>query len=68
MRRYGDIRRIADDLVADSPFPALVALGEIEGSCYDPDGGVASRESAAEILEVCPVISVEAFADLRTHI
>ena len=69
MGGHGDVGRAPDDLVAHVPFVVGgVALGEVEGSRDDADGRVAAGEAAAEVLEMGPVVAVEALADLRTHV
>jgi len=65
----GDVGRVAYDFVGDAPFTVGdIAFGEVEGACYDADAGVAGCQAPTEIFEVCPVIAVKAFSNLRTHI
>lgn len=65
----GDVGRRADDLVGDAPFVIdRVAFGEVEGTGDDADGGVGLGEVSAKVLDVGPVVAVEAQADLGAHV
>ena len=71
MCRHGDIRRVADNFVFNSPFLIYgVLLREIQRPSHDPDAGEFPTidKLTAELLEMCPVVSIEALADLRTHV
>ena len=68
MGGHGDIRRIANDLVANSPLAIRLFLGQIQRPSDYPHRRIASSETTAEVLEVCPVVSVEALSNLRTHV
>ena len=66
---HRNIGRGPNDLVRDPPLAIVrVALGQVERSGDDPHGGIGSGEPAAKILEMRPVIPIEAIADLRAHI
>ena len=66
---HRDIGGGPDDLVRDPPLAIIrVALGQIERSGDDPDGGIGSREPAAKVLKMRPIIPVEAIADLWAHV
>lgn len=68
MSGNGDIGRLSDDLIADSPFPICLSLWKIQRTSDNADRRVVVGESTAEVLKVRPVVSVEAFANLGTHI
>lgn len=69
MRRHGHVRRVADDFVRDAPLAVVrVFAGQVQRSRDDADGGVGVGEAAAEILEMRPVVAVEAVAHLRAHV
>lgn len=68
MRGDSDIWWIADDFVGYFPLAVCVALWEIQRAGDNSDGRIARGETSAEILKVRPVISIEPFSHLRTHV
>ena len=69
MRRHGNIRRLADDLVRDAPFAVCRVLPrEIQRPGDDANGGEIIRKTAAKVLEMRPVVAVEAVTHLRAHV
>lgn len=64
VRRHSDIGRTADDLVRDTPAAVGVALGQVQWAGDDAHTGIAMSEAAAEVLEMGPVVAVEAVTDL----
>ena len=64
----GDVGGVPDHLVGDAILAIGIALGQIERAGDDADGGVSTGETAAEVLEVRPVVPVEALTDLGTHV
>lgn len=68
MGRDCDRGRVSNDLVADAPFSVWIAVREVQRAGHDADGWVLLGQVAAEILEMRPVVAVEAFAHLRTHV
>lgn len=68
VRRHGDVGRAADDLVVHAPLAVRVAAREVQGPRDDAHARVGVREAPAKVLEVRPVVPVEAVADLRAHI
>lgn len=69
VRGHRDRRRAANHLVLDVPLVVDgVFAREVQRAGHDADGRVAHRQTAAEIFEMCPVVAVEALADLRAHV
>lgn len=69
VRGHRDGGRRSDHLVLDVPLVVHgILLGEVQRAGDDADGGVLDCQAAAEVLEVCPVIAVEALADLWAHV
>ncbi|CAD6506561.1 BgTH12-07788 [Blumeria graminis f. sp. triticale] len=65
----GDVGRVTDDFVVDPPLSVgCVLLGQIQGAGDDADRGVALGQASAKVLEVGPIIAIEALADLRAHV
>jgi hypothetical protein len=69
VRGHGDVGRVADDLVGYAPLSIQgIALGQVQRAGDDAHARVLGREATAEVLEVRPVVAVEALADLRAHV
>jgi hypothetical protein len=69
MRRHGNVRRVPDHFICHAPFAVHgVPLGEVEGPGHDTHTRIPLRQTAAEILEVCPVVTVEALSNLGAHV
>jgi len=69
VRGHGDVRGVTDDLVLDVPFVVCrVALRQVQRSRHYAHARVFLRQPAAEVLEVRPVVAVEALADLGRHV
>ncbi len=69
MRGNGDVGRVADDFIRDTPFPVRgIFAREVERTSDDAHGGVVISQATAKVLEVRPVVSVEAISNLRAHV
>lgn len=69
MGRHGNVGRTPDYFVGYTPFAIVRILpGEIKRTGDDPYGRVVVGQPATEILEMRPVISVEAISHLRAHV
>jgi len=68
VRGDSNVGRIANNLVVDSPFAIGLALGEVQRPCYDANRRIVVREPSAKVLKVCPIVAVEAVADLGAHV
>lgn len=69
VRGHRDRGGVADHLVPGVPLAVGgVALGEVEGAGDDAHARVAVGQTAAKVLEVGPVVPVEALADLGAHV
>lgn len=69
MRRNGHVWRVPDDLVRHTPLPVRrVALGEVQRAGNNAHTWVFDCQAPTEVLEMCPVVPVEALADLRAHV
>lgn len=68
MGRHSNVGRVTDDLVVDAPFAVRVPTGEVQRSGDDADRGVPLGQVPAELLEMRPVVTVEALSDLRAHV
>lgn len=68
MRGHGDIRRVADNLIAHAPLSVRVLARQVQRARDDAHTRIVAREAAAEVFKVRPVVAVEALADLRAHV
>lgn len=69
MGRHRNVGRTPDHFVGYPPFAiGRILPGKVEGTGDDPYGRVVVGQPTTEILEVSPVISVEAISHLRAHV
>ncbi|OSS48395.1 hypothetical protein B5807_07787 [Epicoccum nigrum] len=68
MCRHGNVGGVANHLVRHAPLAVCLALGQVQRPCDDAHAGVCVRQAPAEVLEVRPVVAVEAVADLWAHV